>query len=399
MRASMMSFWMFAVVVGSFASAQVNLPPGFEIVEFAVDERGTGRSDINDCGQIVFDKNPGPNSSYSEIYLYDNGKIVQITNNRDGDVFPLINNRGQMVWGRGIGADSMTQIIFYDHGVETIVDSFPQGTTVDQTLNNLGHVGWVRVERDVCPIRCNMFIWDGTTITQQTFDRDMANMGINLNDNGDFAWLYANYCDDPWHSEILTRSANGDKLLPSPTTQNHTPHINQFKQVVWDSDIQIVYWTGDQLLILSTSGSVPNLNNSGRVYSAVWDFGGRNKWQPWVFDVHENGIDAYRLTDDPFSYSRGSVNDWGEVCCTWYTYREDNYWGGGVRFLRRIRTGDSEFDGDIDHEDYRRFATSMTGPVPTDGLCEVRFLDIDYDGDLDLADYARFQNVFTGASP
>lgn len=137
------------------------------------------------------------------------------------------------------------------------------------------------------------------------------------------------------------------------------------------------------------------MNDRYRVYAAVWDFENRNEWQPWVFDIGESDVEAYRLTDNPYSYSRGYVNNWGEVSCVWYEDPPNSEWRGGVLLLRRVRTGDSEFDGDVDLTDYKTFAEAMTGPVTTNRLCEKRFLDMDYDNDLDLLDYARIQNAFT----
>jgi len=70
----------------------------------------------------------------------------------------------------------------------------------------------------------------------------------------------------------------------------------------------------------------------------------------------------------------------------------------------RIRTGDSEFDVDIDHDDLAKLVDCMTGPMwvertdpgPEDSLCECRFLDINHDGSVDLRDYVIFQENYAG---
>ena len=108
---------------------------------------------------------------------------------------------------------------------------------------------------------------------------------------------------------------------------------------------------------------------------------------------------TYRLTEDPISEYRCNMNDWGELVWNATNYDTGDY---RLRFLRRIRTGDSEFDGDIDHDDLARLVDCMTGPMwvertdpgPEDSLCECRFLDINHDGSVDLRDYARFQENF-----
>ncbi len=50
---------------------QVNLPEGFEIVEFAESDYFTNGPSMNNCGQIMFDQRLGPNFQDREMFLYD----------------------------------------------------------------------------------------------------------------------------------------------------------------------------------------------------------------------------------------------------------------------------------------------------------------------------------------
>ena len=66
--------------------------------------------------------------------------------------------------------------------------------------------------------------------------------------------------------------------------------------------------------------------------------------------------------------------------------------------MRRIRTGDAQFDDRIDLIDQSIFADCLTGPLDRiDRLCDCRFLDVDHDGDVDLRDWATMQNGYTGS--
>lgn len=389
----------FLPILPAVVSAQVNLPPGFEVVDVAVDDNATGFVDINDCGQLAFTKQMAGDARTSEVYVYDNGIISQITHNRDADVIPQINDHGQVIWDRGLGHHSTSQLIYFENGRETVVDEFKKGFN-GSSLNNLGQVMWTRSQRwRRCPMKENLFFWDGAVTQQLTFDTDLSNDQPSLNDLGEYAWARAWWCEDPWIAEIHLRTGDGEQILPSPDSQNQGQKLNNVGWVVWSSGIHITLWDGDKDVGVVDWGSVPSLNDNGRVYASVWDFDGRRSWQPWVFDVSDDGITPFRLADNPYSYSRGRINAWGETAATWAVSPRNSQWSGGILFLRRIRTGDSDFDGVIDLADHAKFTEAMTGPMRVEGLCENRFLDIDYDGDLDLSDFARFQNAFTGASP
>ncbi|MCH9058321.1 MAG: hypothetical protein IIB55_06820 [Planctomycetes bacterium] len=104
------------------------------------------------------------------------------------------------------------------------------------------------------------------------------------------------------------------------------------------------------------------------------------------------------MTDDPWHNAAWAINDYKEVLIAGLEFGQNLQ----VRLLRRIRTGDSEFDGDIDIDDLAKLVDCMTGPMwvervnpgPEESLCECRFLDINHDGSVDLRDYALFQENY-----
>ncbi len=79
------------------ALGQVNLPEGFEIVEFAETDHATRSPRINNCGEIVYVQDRFEDS---RVYLYENGKITRLTdfNNGLGVANPDVNDDGTIVW-------------------------------------------------------------------------------------------------------------------------------------------------------------------------------------------------------------------------------------------------------------------------------------------------------------
>ena len=133
-------------LLGGSAVGQVNLPEGFEIVDFAVSDDFTDPPSINNCGQIVFGKILQPSWDRANIFLYDNGSIVRLTNDDALDFHPRINNPGAMVWIRGINNKEGDRFILYADGNETVLDKNAYGFAPG-SINDLGHAVWSRDRR------------------------------------------------------------------------------------------------------------------------------------------------------------------------------------------------------------------------------------------------------------
>jgi len=175
------------------------------------------------------------------------------------------------------------------------------------------------------------------------------------------------------------------------------PTINNLGQIAWGTnEVGIELWQAGQTKILAGTdkGNNPRLNNLGDIHFLRFDGPSGTLWDGYLYRVSGGEPTIHRLTEDNVWNIDGDINDWVEVVWRWRESPRIRH--GGLRFMRRIRTGDAEFDGDIDLIDYATFAECMTGPGRVDRLCDCRFLDIDHDGDVDLADFARFQNGFTG---
>jgi len=186
--------------------------------------------------------------------------------------------------------------------------------------------------------------------------------------------------------------------LPNLYASASLAHINNPRQVAFGgSSAGVELWEGGVNRLITDWGSHPRINDAGEIFFLRF-FDDNRTWQGHLY--RPDG-EILQLTDDPFWNTDGDINNWGEIVWRAVNVRTSER---RVRLMRRVRTGDSEFDSDIDLIDYAQFAACMTGPEwvkrknpgPHDSLCDCRFLDINHDGDVDLADFALFQNAFTG---
>ena len=383
-----------AMLYPTIVVAQVEIPEGFEIVEITRSDYFTGFPTINNCGQIAFDQQLGPEHADKEIFLYDNGRLTRITHNAVRDRGTHINDVGAMVWVRDLGPERPgdDQVILYRDGGETILDD-PRHGVGSGDINIPGWVTWPRNRRNA-EYESNLMLWDRKTIRRISDRNRLADQAPDINCLGDIAWQKGDFRVRPWTAEILLWSDGRTIVLPSSETQVQGPRINNERQIAWSAADGIEFWENGQTVLFTEHGGGPSLNNLGDMYFYRWDEEIR-VWQPWVYRVSHGEPRFYRLVDDPKAvHTVGDINDWAEAAWDWH--RPGGNLSGGMLFLRRIRTGDSEFDGDIDLTDYAAFAECMTGPGRVDRLCDCRFLDIDHDGDVDLGDFALFQNAFSG---
>ena len=381
-----------ALVLAASAAGQVNLPEGFEIVEFAVNDKITWVPAINNCGEIVYVKD---NNEDTRVYLYDNGKITRLTNFDPGrGVFgPVINDAGVVVWSCGFIQQPKTwKIIMLRNGEQTIV-----GTGSGPSINSFGHVGWELFRRYTCHPEIDIVFFDGESAIELT-DNHFSDQSPEINDDDWITWGEGDFCVVPWIGDVRLYVDGEIHVLPSGSTQSQGPTINNLGQVAWSAGPTIngiEFWENGETVVLIEEASNPRLNNLGDMYFLRFHPENNRSWDSWLYRVSDGGPVIHRLTNDNLWNTDGDINDWVEAAWRWKDGPGNNR-RRGLRFMRRVRTGDSEFDGDVDLIDYTTFAECMTGPGRVDRLCDCRFLDIDHDGDVDLADFARFQNGFTG---
>jgi hypothetical protein len=162
--------------------------------------------------------------------------------------------------------------------------------------------------------------------------------------------------------------------------------------VAWSSFDLLEVWQNGTTTPL-TNGHGASLNDRGDI---AYSFKTSTiAWQLWLL---RDGT-FYRITDDQHIVDlidniRVDINDAGEL--VWWWLPNGELTPSGTRYMRRIRDGDVDFDGDVDEQDFSPWPGCFTGSVETDGLCECRFLDIDHDRDIDLDDFALFLRRYTG---
>jgi len=368
---------------------QVNLPEGFEVVEFLVSDAYAGTPRINNCGEIVVRKDRGEKAN---IFLYDNGGIRTVAKAR-GEftvALPDINDAGTIVWLRVVyGVPGSGRIVVLQDGRESVLGH----RAGKGRINNLGHVAWQRHRRsNGCHYLKSIMLYDGKS-SRRIFRSRWTDQAAELNDQNQITWMHSDFCQNPWIGDIRLYSDGEIIVLPSAHLQVAGPTINNVPQVAWDAAGAIEIWqNGGTKKLVEAHASVPSLNNLGDMYFAWWDLD-RALWQPWLYRVSAGEPVFHRLADDDLWVGYGHINDWAEAV---WRFDDGISNAGGIKYLRRIHTGDVEFDGDVDLIDFGAFAACMTGPGRVDRLCDCRFLDIDHDGDVDLGDFALFQNGFTG---
>jgi len=377
--------WMFC---GS-ALGQVNLPEGFEIVEFAESDELTQSPRINNCGEIVYVQDRFEDS---RVYLYDDGKITRLTdfNNGLGVGSPDVNDDGTIVWHQAMRrTPESAEIVRLENGERTVL-----GKGKTPSVNAHGRMSWHRFRSFDCNLHHDTMYFDGVSV-KRIFRSELTDQSSEINDDDWITWGHSDNCVNPWVGEILLYREGPPTVIPSAASQVQLPTINNLGQIAWGTtEVGIELWQDGETKVLTDEGRNTELNNLGDIYFLRFDGPNGTLWDGYLYRVSGGEPTIHRLTEDNVWNVDGDINDWVEVVWRWRQSPQIQH--GGIRFMRRIRTGDSEFDGDIDLVDYAVFAECMTGPGRVDRLCDCRFLDIDHDGDVDLTDFARFQNGFVG---
>jgi hypothetical protein len=375
-------------------NAEAETPPGYEIVQLTKGPEYERWPRINNCGQIVFSKVVDQSGTLvTEIFLYDNGQVNRITDNSVADAHPDVNDAGTIVWTHeadGFGGGTVAR---YENGTITLLA--PGFTPV---INNLGHVAWIRYNDQGCwDVDAAVFFYDRQTI-QQITDYSTSNQGVSINDLDDLVWTRYDFCVNPWESDVMLYRGEVTTPLTTGEIEPRGPDLNNLGIAAWGGPEGIRLWKArapatfaeqDPTLTLTDWGRNPHLNDVSDVSFLRWH-DDSNTWQVWLYRGGLGGA-FFQLTNPPLSNTASDINDAGEVVMKLGVFP-----AGDIALLRRIRTGEYDFDGDIDLDDYAAFEACMTGPGPVDGLCQCRFLDIDHDRDVDLADFAELQQAFTG---
>ena len=374
-----------ALVAGS---AGGELPPGFEIVQITFDPDHDIGARINNCGQFVFSKRIGQLFDQEEIFLYgNNGDIVQITDDEVRDAFPDINDAGTIVWTRYAADFERNTVMMLIEG--QVIEIGFGGPGV---INNLGHIAWMDFDPTLCASPSNVFFFDGQSVQQITND-GLSHQATQINDLDEITWTRYDFCLDPWESHIMLYSAGTIQQLTEEQRAPQNPRINNLSQVAWESrdpanDRFIELWQDGVTSVVTHWGSGPKLNNLSDLAFSRWDDEVEMGWA-WLY----RSGDFFQISDGSVITGVQDINDFGEMVL----FINHGYPNSDLSLLRRVRDGDLDIDGDVDVADHAVLAGCLSGPAPSDTLCECRFFDLDFDRDVDMGDYQLFLEYFTGS--
>lgn len=383
--------------------APAQIPPGYEVVQIAGEPYAEFGARINNRGQIVYvGWLDGSTRSSQEIFLYDNGTTVRITNDNVQNVTPDINDDGTLVWARGIGPiDPITgepsqEIVMYRGGVLTrLTDN--GDSDAGPSINSLGEVVWRRYMAPGCrgPFM-DIYHYDGQRIRAITTDgvpEQVANQGARINDLGQIVWTRFDFCAVPWESDIMLYDNGVTTQLTSTEIAPAAPDIDNLGRVAWfDRDTafhSIKFWDNGVTTLLTDWGSGPLLNDRGHVAFSRWHDTTGN-WQQWLY---RDGT-FWQLSNDPFWNCCGEINEAGEV--VWHsgpTGRRD------LRLMRRMPTGDLNCDGAFNGADIDPFFLALGDPSAYATAfpdCDPLLGDVNGDGSLNGADIDPFFELLGG---
>jgi len=349
---------------------------------------------MNNCGELVFSRRINNAEPLEEIFQYDNGKLNRLTTDGIRDAFPEIAQDGAITWTYDADGAGGGTVVLYDAGSITYV-----APGFSPVINDFHDLAWVHYTGQGClQADADIFFCDGSSIVQVTED-DRSNQIPRINNAGEITWPRFDFCPNPWESNILLRRAGTTWVVSRDSFEPNWPDINEQGAVVWggDADGLELYsplpgpFSNNRprpwgVVTLTTWGRAPRINNHGDVTFLRWH-DDSSTWQVWLY---QDGF-IRQLTFPPLRHTDHDINDWGEV-----VLQVGQFPSGDISLMRRIRTGEADFDGDIDLDDARVLHDCLTGPGDFDRLCDCRFLDLDHDRDVDLADFARFQRAFTG---
>ncbi|MGE0482362.1 MAG: hypothetical protein AB7Q17_18035 [Phycisphaerae bacterium] len=170
------------------ASAAAQIPPGYEMVRITNRLGYIHRASMNNVGQIAFHCILDPSDyNTSEIYLYDNGVLWRLTNDRVADAFPDINDAGDIVWSRKIPADGDLEIVRLRNGVLTQLTDDVYWDWGPR-LNEGGEIAWSKTyDRGCAHVEGDVFLYDETGI-RVVYADGSSNQGAQINDAGDVVW-------------------------------------------------------------------------------------------------------------------------------------------------------------------------------------------------------------------
>ncbi|MFC2038223.1 hypothetical protein ACFLUG_00420 [Chloroflexota bacterium] len=275
-------------------------------------------------GQVVW-CGPDENGNDSEIFLWKDGVITQVTNNDYADYDAKIDN-GRVVWTGYVGGGD-SEIFLWKDGVTT------------QITNNSYYDYSPQIDNGLIVWRGNneIYLWDNGIVTN--ISHTSGNDHSPQIDNGQVVWINSN----SGNTRADVYYWDGSSVMPITTGRNcEGPQINA-GQIVWTdydgNDREIFFWDGTtskQITNDDYHDFYPKINN-GQI---VWHGNSYYAYGTEIF-FWENGI-THQLTNN-LAYDRDPQIDDGQVVW-WGSVGSDSeifLWeGGNVQVVSKPDTRD-----------------------------------------------------------
>ncbi|TWT45711.1 hypothetical protein RAS1_21400 [Phycisphaerae bacterium RAS1] len=364
--------------------------PGYELIDITNTPQWFERdAQINNHGQIVFSRRMiASDDRTTEIMLWDNGVLIQITNDNVLDEFPDINDAGTMVWSRGIGPDGKLEIVTWQNGA---LSQLTQDTPNDYAprIDNFGKIVWYKAHGSGCGnASADVCMFDG--VAELTLVSDgWSNQGADINDAGDIVWTRFNFCTSPYSGDVYRFRDGVVSRLSNGLTAPGLPALTSKGDVAWAHrepplyDFEIEIWRNGVVTPFGPGGGNVRLNARGDMFYDRWHEDTQT-WQVWHYRDGHSG----QLTFDPYWNFVSGLNDRGDF--VWHAH---DPFETDIRLFRRYAVGDLTCDGLVNVLDVNAFVLVLISPelyslnYPT---CDAELADVNDDGQVNVLDINPF---------
>ncbi len=279
-----------------------------------VDAGHDGTPDINAKGDVAWSDYDGNDS---EIFLYSDGRITQITDNLYDDEEPQINDSGTVVWeGR---AGQWWEIFLYSNGTTSILtDPADYYTNHRPQINNNNQVVWYRPPIYFGDTTSGIFLYSGGQVTKLPSSDRGTDPRINA--SGEVVWQKTSSYYTPSYAWVYLYTGGTASRVSNYYTWAAGAQINDRGEVVWrqgseySASSEIYLHSGGQMIRVTNNDHAdahPQISASGHV---VWRGYENSRWV--IFSYSEGA--TRRLSEDGVDAGWPMVNASGQV--VWIAY-------------------------------------------------------------------------------
>lgn len=393
LRRSTVTVFVVAAVAGLTARpAHAQIPEGWEIVEIfpAGTEYHCGWPDINDEGQIVFDRRLWPSFFDREIILYDQGELIPLTDDDVWDAFPRINNHGEIVWQRDLDPDPdvwQLGIVRWRNGIiETVAEPPERFSLEGPDINDSGWMVWYSAaEAGNSPYRASVFLYDGSSAMELP-NGGFPDQTPRINNFGQIVWTRYDY-PRRGRSTIMLFENGQFRYLSDGVGFPQSPHLSDLGDVVWADSAGLYLWTkGTVAPKVFGTVAFPTMNHCSEVGVSLL-----NTEHGYFGLSLIRGDTPIEIVDSYFGSTAEQINGVGHI-----VFQSGRVPASGTHVFRRRPTNwDLDEDGDMDLADYMAFQNCVEG-FDNEDWCRCRGADEDHSGIVDQFDWSLLRDSFAG---